>query len=234
MLLGAGVMACLIILTVISAFDLRMDYKKHSSSINKKPMPYPGMVYGSTDISICPSCQITIVPYCSYCGSRVQWNPMSENYYCTVCKKNIRVICPDCGIPMKPFCQPLPPVGTQLAALYGPADALCICPSCKTKIVPTCFYCGDHVRWDAATGNYFCPICKKHIDVMCTSCAVPMKPFYPSNGSQVALPSPGGGNIGNPGYLTCPNCAYTMLNQPGISVNDIICPGCGSKMNGVR
>jgi len=241
MLLGAGVAGCLLMLTVISALDLRKDYKRHASSHANRAKPSPGMVYASPDTSICPACGMTVVPYCSYCGSQVQWNSAAGRYDCTVCGKYIRVICPDCGVPMKPFYQPLPPVGTQLAMPYGAADALCMCPSCQTKIVPTCFYCGDHVQWDAAAGNYYCPICKKNIDVICTNCAIPMKPFYkPATpaGAQVAMRSgngaPGGGTGGTPGCLMCPNCAYAMLNQPGISAYNILCPCCGYRMNSVR
>ena len=238
LLLGTGAAVCLLILTVISVLDLRMDYKKHSSFPNKRAMSSPGMLYAPPDTSICPLCRMTVIPYCSYCGSQVHWDAPAGKYYCSVCKKNIRVICPDCGIPMKPFYQPLPPNGTQLALPYGAADALCICPSCRTKIVPTCFYCGDHVQWDSAAEKYYCPICKKNIDVLCTNCGIPMKPFFQSsqpNGVQAALPgAPGGGTGGIPGYLICPNCAYKMLNQPGLPLNNIMCPGCSYRMNSAR
>lgn len=229
--LGTGAVLCLLVLTVISVLDMRRDYKRHASFFNRRAAPCPKAVALSPETSICPSCGVTVIPCCSYCGSQVQWDASAGKYYCTACRRYIRVICPDCGMPMQPLYQSSPPNGTQVALPYGPSDALCICPSCQTKIVPTCYYCGDHAQWDSSAGKYYCPICKRNIDVICTNCGIAMQPFYqstPLNGNQVALPS--GIPPGRKGNLLCPGCAYRILNQPGMPAGNVSCPVCGNYM----
>ena len=84
--IGMGILACLVLLTVISFLDFRTD-SQHAPS-------------GGSAVAACHMCGTQSIPQCLRCGSIMQWDSSSSMHRCPRCRRTSRVSCPSCGMAM--------------------------------------------------------------------------------------------------------------------------------------
>ncbi len=126
--IGMGILACLVLLTVISFLDFRTD-SQHTPS-------------GAYAAAVCHVCGTQSIPQCLRCGSIMQWDPAQAMHRCPRCQRTSRVSCPSCGLAMIHAQQAAPqraaPRQTapqQLARRARPVAApnYSICPQCSRR-----------------------------------------------------------------------------------------------------
>ncbi len=91
--LGVGVLACLLVLTIVSVLDLRRD----TGTSTWGP---PGNVSHVQGAALCYSCGTRSIPQCLYCGTIMKWDAGLGSHYCPGCRRISHAYCPNCGLAM--------------------------------------------------------------------------------------------------------------------------------------
>ena len=91
LVIGLVVVACLVILTLISLLDLRRDM---TTPTNQQSATI--LTANPQNISVCPNCGAQGIPRCFYCGSLMNWDNIRGRYSCPQCKRFGPATCPYC------------------------------------------------------------------------------------------------------------------------------------------
>ncbi len=142
--IGMGILACMVLLTVISFIDFRND-SQHTQT-------------AAFAAAACNGCGTQSIPQCMRCGSVMQWDSSAAMHRCPRCQTTSRVSCPACGMAMLNAQQTMPQQAApqQAAWFHRPG-----CPMIVPQAAP------QPVAWGtlpAAVPNYpLCPQCGRRI-----------------------------------------------------------------------
>ncbi len=148
--IGMGILACLLLLTVISFLDFRTDSQNSPSG-------------GEYAAAACHACGTQRIPQCLRCGSIMQWYQTAAMHRCPRCQRTSRVSCPSCGMamihaPQAATQQAAPKQAAPQPVAWAPRPG---CPLVVPQAAP------QPVAWPpraaAAPNHPLCPQCGRRI-----------------------------------------------------------------------
>lgn len=142
-LVGIGILLCLVVLTVITFLDFRSD-------ASLPPRCGPAMTVATNRVAgVCPACGTRGFAQCRRCGTGMLSNGTQGTYFCPRCQVTGSANCPRCGYGIQP------PVPNQMAT---PVAFTRSCPFGGPR-----YY--NRVAWPEVNANgnqpsgYICPNC---------------------------------------------------------------------------